>query len=80
MFAAVRESGYVQVFGRRQDAASTCSDGRRPKSAKDIRASRESPRSLTLSPFRRVQIPAVIGVKAACSSAWGKAARQRELP
>ena len=34
MFAAVHESGYVQVFGRRQDAVSTCSDGRRPKSAK----------------------------------------------
>jgi hypothetical protein len=33
-FAALHMSPFVQVFGRRQDALSTRSGGRRPKSAK----------------------------------------------
>ena len=31
MYCGVHEYGYVQIFGHRQDAVCSCSDGRRPK-------------------------------------------------
>ena len=34
LFVAVHESGFVQVFGRRDDGLTTRRGGRRPKSAK----------------------------------------------